>query len=68
MRGRYYVYKGFHPCTKVDEMQIDRLMPKNFLGNAVEKLISEKGYQLDEENSVFLSPEGKKVCYFTDLI
>lgn len=68
MRGRYYVMNGFRPSTKLDEMQIDRLMPKNFLGNAVEKLISEEGYKLDEQEGVFYSPDGKKVCYFTDLI
>ena len=68
MRGRYYVMNGFHPCSKVDEMQIDRLIPKNFLGNAVEKLISEQNYRLDEENGVFYAPDGKKVCYFTDVI
>lgn len=68
MRGRYYVFNGFHACSKADEKKLDSLLPKNFMGNAVEKLISEHGYRLNENTGVFYAPDGKKVCYFTDLI
>ena len=66
MRRRYYVINGYMACSKADEARIDRLMPKNFTGNAVEKLLRE-GYVLDEGAGKLFSPDGKMVAYFTEV-
>ncbi len=67
MRGRYYVMGGFMAAGKYDEARLDRLMPKSYRGNVVEKLISEQGYRLDTSDGVFYSPKGEMVCYFAEV-
>ncbi|MBQ6503172.1 MAG: hypothetical protein IJI57_04595 [Flexilinea sp.] len=67
MRGRYYVMGGYMAAGKYDEARLDRLMPGNFRGNVVEKLISEKGYRLDTADGIFYSPQGDAVCYFAEV-
>ncbi|MBP5783001.1 MAG: hypothetical protein J6W04_05620 [Bacteroidales bacterium] len=62
MRRHYYVINGLCPWSEEDEKKIDSLLPKDFTGNAIEKLM-EKGYTLDENG--FYTPEGKKVCNMT---
>jgi len=64
MRGRYYVMNGMMASCSGDEKRIDALLPKNFQGNAVEKLIRQ-GYTLDETKRTLLSPEGKRIADFT---
>ncbi len=67
MRGRYYVMNGFIASCKADEQNIDRLMPKSFQGNAVEKLIRQ-GYTLNEESGILFSPNGKRIASFTQVM
>ena len=64
MRGRYYVMNGMMASCSGDIERIDALMPKNFQGNAVEKL-TKQGYILDETLCALISPEGKRIANFT---
>ncbi len=64
MRGRYYVMNGMMASCSGDEKRIDALLPKNFQGNAVEKL-TRQGYFLDETKGALFSPEGKRIADFT---
>ena len=61
MKGRYYVMNGFYVGGKFDESRIDALMPKDFRGNAVEKLISQHGYKLTEDGTLY-TPDNRKFC------
>ena len=67
MRKRYYIVNGLMPWSEFDEKRIDKLMPKGFVGNAVEKLM-QQGYTLDEERMGLYSPDGKKVCSITEAL
>ena len=67
MRGRYYIVNGLMPWSKIDERRIDNLMPKEFMGNAVEKLM-QQGYKLDEERMGLFAPDGRKVCSITEAL
>ena len=61
MGKHYYIVYGLQPWTKADEKRLDKLAPKGFVGNVVEKLI-QKGYVLDEERMGLYAPDGTKVC------
>lgn len=61
MRKHYYVVNGLQPWSKVDEQNLDKLVPNGYVGNVVEKLV-QKGYVLDEENMKLFAPDGSKVC------
>lgn len=67
MRGRYYVMNGMMASCSGDEKRIDALLPKNFQGNAVEKL-TRQGYILDESKGALFSPDGAKVADFTQVV
>lgn len=61
MRKHYYVVNGLQPWSKVDEQNLDKLVPNGYVGNVVEKLV-QNGYVLDEENMKLFAPDGTKVC------
>ena len=61
MRKHYYIVDGIQPWTKADEAKIDKLVPKGYVGNAVEKLI-QQGYVMDIDRMGLYSPTGEKVC------
>ena len=59
--NRYYIVNGLQPWTKADEKKLNKRVAKGYVGNVVEKLISQ-GYVLDEQRMGLYAPDGHKVC------
>ena len=66
MKGRYYVFNGFYTSSKWAKERLDRLVPKNYKGNVMERLVARDGYRVDEEKGILYSPDGKIICFLAN--